>query len=896
MDDVELAAVGAVPEDSHMPHDWDWDVAHLYLYQITPTTTVRFLSQRYRMIYLLDLSPSATAVSTSQSVTAVERLIPALRNSLEGAARPFCVPGSQLLITPDIYVTIIAWTPFLTSDAQLVIHQGWHAKEDNIDHLIESVIENLHRLEERIAHVNSSVQADLAATRAEASRLLGGLFEASPPPPTFPSTPVATSDAGFVNMIKTGMLALQLLPKNSAAGLYVVSDGSLTLPDVETCDVLLGQLRTKTISLSFLQVTSSHVPESGLSRVPYNDFLNFIACSTYGCYLPDCPRVHKREYVYDINLYHESFFCWTFKKALHGVKMNPGKCELLVTDNSFFQGDVDSESGEEEEEEIDHEIEHRDASGGGCDENGDGDDGGEEGDDEGWVEGNRQKRCVVHNEVEVAKSDADAEFKQSWEGELCSSLLSVLSCRLREGYTVNEVAIDPIDSVIELKLSLPWKMSSLIHYIIVAPWPPHSNAINSDMKPKVYVFLEGEYDTVRDVVVMEDRGVAAESSFRSATRAAVVQKFFTTIQHLTRVDRLLVHLDSFASNPLNFTVPESVSGGIPLFQLPTVQDVDHLPVVASLAMDLRSEFGGTPFAAFWRPVCCLDINIWHRWLHTHRINITLNHDSPLPKHFVTPNSSGRYTNVQCRKAAAKVCNLLKEEASFTLVENVSYIKFLYCDDSSHKEPSSFYIIRLTSKPPCVVIWLAFPGGTAGSIRYRELDRMKEKLQHLMIKQHIHWRDPKSTYSSSGHRFRAIVSKEESIEQKAMSIMVKPVEKILVRYERVPRDFFNLLEPAYVISNSRTSSPIFSNSNGKRDKYSSSRQIHGGVFLILARYLSHERWLWNLKVAMDRQSSAAAIPLSPSAVVRIHSTLVRTRLLQGFYFAHSKNGIQGCANG
>ena len=54
-------------------------------------------------------------------------------------------------------------------------------------------------------------------------------------------------------MIKTGMLALQLLPKNSAAGLYVVSDGSLTLPDVETCDVLLGQLRTKTISLSFLQ-------------------------------------------------------------------------------------------------------------------------------------------------------------------------------------------------------------------------------------------------------------------------------------------------------------------------------------------------------------------------------------------------------------------------------------------------------------------------------------------------------------------------------------------------------------------------------------------------------------------------------------------------------------------
>ena len=66
MDDVELAAIGAVPEDVHMPDDWDWDVSHLYLYQITPATTVTFLSQRYRMVYLLDISPSATAVSTSQ--------------------------------------------------------------------------------------------------------------------------------------------------------------------------------------------------------------------------------------------------------------------------------------------------------------------------------------------------------------------------------------------------------------------------------------------------------------------------------------------------------------------------------------------------------------------------------------------------------------------------------------------------------------------------------------------------------------------------------------------------------------------------------------------------------------------------------------------------------------
>ncbi len=84
------------------------------------------------------------------------------------------------------------------------------------------------------------------------------------------------------------------------------------------------------------------------------------------------------------------------------------------------------------------------------------------------------------------------------------------------------------------------------------------------------------------------------------------------------------------------------------------------------------------------------------------------------------------------------------------MENVSYIKFLYEDDS--KEPSSFYVIRVTSKPPCVVLWLAFPGGTDGSLRYREMDRLKAKLSRLNIKQHIHWRDPKSTlFTSSGLR-------------------------------------------------------------------------------------------------------------------------------------------------
>ena len=47
---------------------------------------------------------------------------------------------------------------------------------------------------------------------------------------------------------------LQLLPEHSTAGLIVVTDGVLNIPDISSLDTLLNQLRTKTVCLSFLQV------------------------------------------------------------------------------------------------------------------------------------------------------------------------------------------------------------------------------------------------------------------------------------------------------------------------------------------------------------------------------------------------------------------------------------------------------------------------------------------------------------------------------------------------------------------------------------------------------------------------------------------------------------------
>ena len=43
------------------------------------------------------------------------------------------------------------------------------------------------------------------------------------------------------------------------------------------------------------------------------------------------------------------------------------------------------------------------------------------------------------------------------------------------------------------------------------------------------------------------------------------------------------------------------------------------------------DFPNQTFLTFWKPICSLELDIWHRWLHAHRLHILLNNDYPLPK-------------------------------------------------------------------------------------------------------------------------------------------------------------------------------------------------------------------------------------------------------------------------
>lgn len=64
------------------------------------------------------------------------------------------VPGSCIVFEPDIYVTVIAHTPFFTTPAQQVLVQGWQLTSDNLDEFLSAIQKQLQLLEDTIAEVS----------------------------------------------------------------------------------------------------------------------------------------------------------------------------------------------------------------------------------------------------------------------------------------------------------------------------------------------------------------------------------------------------------------------------------------------------------------------------------------------------------------------------------------------------------------------------------------------------------------------------------------------------------------------------------------------------------------------------------------------------------------------
>ncbi|XP_030851684.1 KICSTOR complex protein SZT2, partial [Strongylocentrotus purpuratus] len=815
----ELEILSIIPKD---PPSSQKTTEKQTQYRLLPTCHVTFFARRYRLVVVLDLSPSMTAVDIQSGSIHIAEIHTALTNFLKGITKPFCVPGSSILLAPSLYVTVIAYTPLAHLTTQQVLVQGCLLTPENLDVFLQSILTQLEDFENKI--YNSTMRSrNPSASGLDGvdgwltnglDIVVGGDWRDSQGGPTSPTTnsyhqpptkvEMANPEATFVNMLWCGVLALQLLPENTSAGIVVISDGVGAVPDALTLSNLLGNLRTSTTACSFIQLGKGFYPHAGFGYVPHTEIMQFIATATFGAFLSRCPSLESHE-DHLMNQYHRAFLSWSFQKGLDGIKIDliKGRQHQVIS----------SESG--------------------------------------WPESilpsfavNKQGLCTI-----------PLIRKKHTNYRLHTELGNVLSIRLREGYTIKDACITKNGSCIEVRLALPWKYNARIEYIATAPWPLESSRHVTDIE----IIMEGSYEFLHDITCPMKKGP------QNHYRTKVVKNFWQTLQSLRETDLLLVHLQSFAANPIYYTLPEGTKGGMPLFYMPPNSTS---PVLAQQSHLKHS--GLDQFADFWKRIALMDSKRWQRWLHTHRIALLLLPDLPLPKHLHLPNSSGRYATIQYRVALKEVNNLLKKRSTFIMLDNHSYINLNFTESGG--PPTSFYVIRVSLKTP-IVLRLAFLGGTPGHERNKVVRGLKNDLLALRM--------PRKKTAQYGydkeHGTKAMAPLKDTDsdgppghgDDSCVVLLSRPIEMILMRYEKMPSDFTDLKTSIEVTS---TSVPVYMNSKAPCSNLNR-----------LACYLHHRRWIWEAQ-------SDSGIQIATKAVANILDVLTKLRLQQGFHVAYSTSGI------
>ncbi|XP_077498941.1 KICSTOR complex protein SZT2-like isoform X2 [Amblyomma americanum] len=828
----EVEVLSALPRDK--PAGWRPEKAHEFAYLVTPATKVTFLAKKYRFVFCLDLSASIATVDIRSETFLFDEVFATLSKCVEKLVMPFNVPGSCVVFQPEIYVTVIAYIPHYTPAVQQVLIQGWPLTPDNCGLFLSKVSAGLNEICIVLAEATAGVAELHDQLRLQSEKLTGGLFEECDEQAcATPLVNMVSSDVSTLSMLRYGMLALQLLPENSSAGIVVITDGVISIPNGHQLELLLGSLRGGTVACSFLQLGGSYHAKSSLGYVPYDDLMRFIARATFGAYLNGClvGPDDTSEATGAENIFHRALLFWSFQEEFINQRLELAKdagmqYKLLASKgNAAFEQNLS---------------------------------------------------CMP----QLRKKQSD--------GNLNTSLSSVLSSKLREGYALR--TISTAKGELEIKLVLPWKFDVNIEYVVMVPWQSSNknrDSSGSGSQPKqragckFEVYVEASYDFLHDVTCEYFKSNKTRSPFR----LMVAQQYWNALKNISSTDQLLVHLHSFNQNPIYYSVPESFRNGVPLFVMPS-NSSGH-PVLSS---NLKNNSAYAPFLAFWKPVSMLDISIWQRWMHMHRVGMLLEHDLPLPKHLQQPNSSGRYDSVQCRQALHRLFALLRDRSSFVLADGHSYVTFLGEGD---KPPVSFYVTRVTYKAPCVVIRFAFLGGTPGEERNAIVKDLTQQILSLELSKRV----AKDTHMDGGLCIRP--PGPRTYRKASCCILFrKPLERILIRHEKMPKDILSpmvavmdvAVTPAHPLLHH---TPHFHRHSGSSGSSGSLTRKGNGVSSVvdpmsqLSRYLHHRRWIWTVQ-------RLPSVPLPLHAVTRILKTLAKMRLEEGFHFAHSSSGILNMA--
>ncbi|VDO27276.1 unnamed protein product [Haemonchus placei] len=323
-------------------------------FRVCLDTKITYISRYYRHVFVLDLSPSTIVADEESNCCLHTKLLECLRLSMASVSKKFTIPGTRRTFSPQIYVSVCVFIPFLAFEQDLVgcrsvssflsvLVQGILLTESNINSVLHTVTRKFNDLLNSLYVYSKGILQKWGTLRRrhrnkydsacgdiecigeyETTRTSSLCNDGSPnkvvnsvpmkPAPIHPRsimdyvkgvwTVSAAEDEnttrnplcdGYIHpewalifMLRLGLIAVQMMHENTQSNIIVITDAVCGMPDANALQQLLSQLRSYTVSCSFIQLQGRSRNEACFGHVASCELFHFLAMATFGVYIPNC--------------------------------------------------------------------------------------------------------------------------------------------------------------------------------------------------------------------------------------------------------------------------------------------------------------------------------------------------------------------------------------------------------------------------------------------------------------------------------------------------------------------------------------------------------------------------------------------------------------------------------
>lgn len=857
-------------------------------YLVTPNTRPFFLSRSIATSIILDLSPSIVSVSSQNECVFLDSLFDALKRVLHLLVKSHEIPTQPAsstsaykptVLTQKVFVSVIAYTPFVVAKNNQVLVQNRRISSANLDQVMVEIWICLNRLTQEL-HELVAGTCGMNLNFDASNRSNGNVFVF---PQTISGGVIRHPGSVLEDIYELGIFSSSLMPRLSRLSLIIISDGLFASTNN------LNIFRLKSIAVSFISLGAEVAyPDSCFGYMPYIDLMRFTAKTTLGVYLSHQDLINfsqsltKSKQIPLLNNPLHKLFCWTIHSEMNEdqsyyiphtsiTQRVENNANLIEMNSSLVAKHFCADQPPSASSNYNPNF----GLNSNCSNNHD------------W----RQFRQLERH--------LDADFEQ------------VLSCLLREGYLIKSIHFKHKEtSWIIARLVLHWRHNLDLEQELTATYwnqiDPFDLSDNNQLILRPFngpiygdtycqIIVHGSYCFLHNLYC--DRRTARR---RSEYRDIAYRQFRQLIDSVLQTHEQLQYLSRFYRDSSLSKVPSFLLHGNSLFY-----ELPHSNRLTSTNEHVLDETKTSEFQAYWQKISCLDTRNWKNLMHIHTLRLVLEHDQPKHKNIHCQGVNGRYTHVQCRRALSAISTFIKSYSSFALLEDTTYIKFIYNKDDDLREietsaTKGFIVIRINKLLPILVIYLMFTSGILDSHRVQIVSYLEDQLTKCKLR---------NTKTSMTQLDNLLKTKTILPSSESCCVQIKsPLERMLKVYSRnFINDFlihnwshglpgscpYNNMQQSYKVGDNTSIDAVNHTKSTKVDGVKEQFDGQASSDSSINRYnLVFGKYLYGVRVVQTINNLPHdVVPLLAANVLsRISALLVNFRIKQGFHIAFNNSGI------